>query len=159
MESRRLGQYPDGLEFNQTPVGRPVRGHIETNRWYDVKIELSGKQIRCFLDGELIHDASATAPETFFTVAGRETATGDVLIKTINLGAIPVTAQINLSGISPAAEGHRLTVLTSGNLADNNSLNEPRRVVPNERVIGVMSGSFPHEFPARSLSVLRLKTR
>ena len=153
------GNTQHGLEFNQTPVGRPVRGHIETNRWYDVKIELSGKQIRCFLDGELIHDASATAPETFFTVAGRETATGDVLIKTINLGAIPVTAQINLSGISPAAEGHRLTVLTSGNLADNNSLNEPRRVVPNERVIGVMSGSFPHEFPARSLSVLRLKTR
>lgn len=153
------GNTQHGLEFNQTPVGRPVRGHIETNRWYDVKIELSGKQIRCYLDGELIHEAAATAPETFFTVAGRETATGDVLIKAINLGATAVPALIRLDGVTPATTGHTLTVLTADQLSDNNTLSDPQRVIPKDGGIGVSGRSFPHEFPAYSLSVLRLKTR
>lgn len=153
------GNSQHGIEFNQTPVGRPVRGHIETNRWYDVKIELSGKQIRCFLDGKLVHDTSAAAPETFFTVAGRDTATGDVLIKAINLSATSLASLIRLDGVIPSKTGNTFTVLTADSLSDNNSLSEPRRVVPQEGGLGVSSSSFPYVFPPHSFSVLRLKTR
>ena len=37
-------------------LGRAVPGSIETGRWYDIKIEVNGGRIRCFLDGKLIHD-------------------------------------------------------------------------------------------------------
>ena len=50
---------------------RAVRGRIETDRWYDIKIELAGNRIRCYLDGELIHDATATPPESFATGESR----------------------------------------------------------------------------------------
>jgi hypothetical protein len=41
--------------------GKPARvsqvnGHVETNKWYDLKIELTGPRIRCYLDGKLIND-------------------------------------------------------------------------------------------------------
>ena len=32
------------------------QGSIENGRWYDIRIELRGPRIRCYLDGELIHD-------------------------------------------------------------------------------------------------------
>jgi alpha-L-arabinofuranosidase len=41
-----------------------VPGRIETGRWYDIRIEVQGTRIRCFLDGQLIHDFedAPTAP-------------------------------------------------------------------------------------------------
>ena len=37
-------------------VGRSVPGRIETGRWYDIRIELAGSSIKCYLDGKLVHD-------------------------------------------------------------------------------------------------------
>jgi alpha-L-arabinofuranosidase len=153
------GNTQHGIEFNQSPVGRPVRGRIETNRWYDVKIELAGKQIRCYLDGELIHDASAPEPEKFFAVAGRENATGDMLIKAINLGAESVPATVTLRGLNSSPTVGNVTVLSSANLSDNNSLSEPGKIVPTQRSVNVTGSAFTHDFPPYSCSVLRLKTR
>lgn len=30
--------------------------HIDSNRWYDLKVSVSGAHIRCWLDGKIIHD-------------------------------------------------------------------------------------------------------
>ena len=35
-------------------IGPELRGRIETNRWYDVRIEVEGGRIRCHLDGQLL---------------------------------------------------------------------------------------------------------
>lgn len=41
--------------------GEPVPGQIETDRWYDIKIVLSGNTIRAYLDNELV-DTATQAP-------------------------------------------------------------------------------------------------
>ena len=33
-----------------------VPGQIDLGRWYDIRIELSGQNIRCYLDGAMVHD-------------------------------------------------------------------------------------------------------
>lgn len=153
------GNSQHGIEFNQTPVGQPVRGRIETNRWYDVKIELAGKQIRCHLDGELIHDATASEPQKFFVVAGQEAQSGDVIVKAINTGGESVPATMNLRDSKRTLAGGNVTVLKSASLSDNNSLNEPTRVAPTESALKASGTMLPHEFPPYSLTVLRLQTR
>jgi len=42
-------------------AGGDVAGSIETGRWYEIRIEVKGANIRCFLDDKLIHDVSYTA--------------------------------------------------------------------------------------------------
>lgn len=37
-------------------VGKRVPGSVRAGQWYDVRVELSGPQVRCYLDGRLIHD-------------------------------------------------------------------------------------------------------
>jgi alpha-L-arabinofuranosidase len=48
-------------------------------------------------------------------------------------------------------------VLSSVSLMDNNSLRRPEAVVPVETEIAIAGSEFEHEFPPRSLSIIRLK--
>ena len=147
------------IEFNQTPVGAPVKGQIERNRWYDIKVQLEGARIRCYLDGQLVHDAVVPRPQNFFAVAGQDAGSNDVIIKAINNGADAVSAQLKLADLNVASKEATMTVLTSGDPADNNSLGQPTKVQPVETKVSVDGKNFSHEFPPYSLTVLRLKTR
>jgi alpha-L-arabinofuranosidase len=146
------------IELNQTPVGRPAPGRIESDRWYDIKIELAGNRIRCYLDGELIHDVTATPPETFFVNAGRDAARGELVVKAINTAAEPVSAALRLHGFDEIAQEAALTVLSSEQLSDNNSLERPKLVHPMDSQIGNAAAQFGHEFPPHSLSILRIRS-
>ncbi len=153
------GNTQHAIEFNQTPVGTPVAGKIETDRWYDIKVELVGRRIRCYLDCALIHDAIAPEPQKFFAVAGRDESTGDITVKAINLGAEPVPATLNLQGTGRILPDASITVLTSAQLSDNNSLDEPAKVAPVVRALKVEATGISHEFAPQSFTLLRLKTR
>lgn len=151
------GNTQHAVEMNQTPVGAPVSGKIERDRWYDVKIEISGSRIRCSLDGKLIHDATVPITQKFYAVTGRDATSGDLVIKAINLGNDAVPAKLNLQGVGPLAATAQATVLSSASLADNNSLDQPMKIAPTESVVSGVGPNFSHEFPPRSLTVLRLK--
>jgi len=152
------GNREHGIEFNQTPVGPRVRGTIETGRWYEIKVQLEGARIRCFLNGEMIHNTIAPELRELYTSAGREKTSGDLIVKTINCGDSPIVANLRMRGLTARGEG-RISVLTSENRSDNNSLVEPMKVIPTERPIDHQGQEFQNEFPAHSLTVLRLKTR
>jgi alpha-L-arabinofuranosidase len=150
------GNLQHAIELNQTPVGRPVRGRIESDRWYDIKIELAGNRIRCFLNGELIHDVESNPPETFFVNAGREDATGDLIVKAINIASQPVRAQVRMDRPNGAATKAQAIVLTSKDLEDNNSLEQLEHVVPGETSFDIGAPEFEYEFPRYSLTILRV---
>ncbi|HUT01208.1 MAG TPA: family 16 glycoside hydrolase, partial [Phycisphaerae bacterium] len=52
------------LETRPRREGFPSRpGRLKTGTWYDVKVDVRGPRIRCYLDGKLIHDVKrATYP-------------------------------------------------------------------------------------------------
>lgn len=152
------GNAEHAIEFNQNPVGAHVSGSVETNRWYDVKVELSGNRIRCYLDGKLIHDETARAPERFFALAGRDDSGRRLLLKVINAGADPVNAQLKFQNAGHLARKAELTVLTSAKPTDNNSLENPARIVPVTSTVSVDPANCSREFPPFSFSLLRLET-
>jgi alpha-L-arabinofuranosidase len=153
------GNQEHGIEYNQNPVGQHVRGQIETNRWYDVKVEVNGARIRCYLDGKLLHDAKAPDPRPLFAIAGRDDATGDLIVKAINVTAEPIPAELSFDGLKSVGAKAELTLLTSAQLNDNNSLQNPTNVVPKVSEITIADTKFTHEFPANSLTVLRVKAK
>jgi alpha-L-arabinofuranosidase len=155
-----LGGYGNTLheiEFNQALVGSSVRAKIERERWYDVKVQLEGARIRCYLDGELVHDAVVPRQQKFFAVAGQ--GENELIIKAINLDSEAVPAKVKLGEVNLDSKSVQMTVLTSANLDDNNSLQQPTKVQPTVTSLNVEGKDFSHEFPANSLTVLRLKTR
>ena len=49
-------------EGQNSPFGASAPVTIDPNRWYDVRIELSGTDIKCYLDDKLITEATDTPP-------------------------------------------------------------------------------------------------
>lgn len=139
-------------------VGTEVPGRIETGRWYDLRVEVQGPRIRCFLDGMLVHDVVEQGTQTLFASATRDAANGDVILKVVNAGASDCQVEIDLQGVSEVAREARGEVLV-GNPADVNSLDEPRRIAPKPLRIRDARPRFTHRFPASSVTVLRLKPR
>ena len=142
------------IETDQTPRDGGVRGRIETGRWYDIRIEVRGSRVRCYLDGKLIHDVNASR-RAMYAVASR-TAAGDVILKMVNVSNQSQPAQVELAGLEGAVTSGDATVLTSASPDDENSLDEPTKVAPATRSIPA-GARFQHNFPPHSATVLRLR--
>lgn len=150
------GNKQHGVEIGGI-VGNEVPGKIEIGRWYDIRVEVKDANIKCFLDGKLIHDIQRPPVEALYAVAGRHDATGDVVLKVVNVAENPQDAEIRLAGIAAAKRKAAVTVLTSANPTDENTLDEPTKVSPKSMTIELSGTTFRHVFPANSVTVLRVR--
>jgi len=151
------GNRDHGIEFNRTPVGPHVSGHIETNRWYDIKVELKDRKVCCYLDDKLVHEETTIGTERFFASVGQCEATGDLIVRVINTSSEDVSTMLNLRGVDHLRSKAELTILKSDRPDDNNSLDNPTKVVPLTCTITGVDTEFAHTFPAYSLTVMRLE--
>jgi alpha-L-arabinofuranosidase len=134
-----------------------VDGSIETGRWYDIRVELAGPRIRCFLDGKLVHDVELAGQRALF--ASATGAKDEVILKVVNVSGDAQEAQIELRGAKGGAGKAALTVLTSANSEDENSLEQPMKVAPARQNLDLAGPAFRHTFPANSLTVIRCPAR
>lgn len=142
----------------KSTVGREVQGRVETGRWYDVRVELLGTRIRCFLDGELVHEADTISRlEPLHAVAGKTGKAGEIVLKVVNVANTPYETRVQLPGVRRLQGKASQVVLTSGSPTDENTLTEPRKVAPIAGTCPVTAPGFTHVFPANSLTVLRLR--
>jgi alpha-L-arabinofuranosidase len=150
----------DGIEAGATLDSKP--SHIETDRWYDLKIVVSGKNVKCYLDGEVIHDLNYDAGGkvmSLYSVAATDEKTGDLIVKVVNASANPLETEVDLSGAKNLAGTGTATVLTSESPADENSLENPTKVSPKTEPVSFTGTSLKRSFPGNSFTVLRLPTK
>ena len=140
----------------KSQIGNAVEGSIETDRWYDIRIETSGQRIKCFLDGKLIHDVTYPKRKALYATAGRKGA--EVILKVVNVTGEAQETEIELAG-APSDAGWRVraAVLTSSKPTDENSLDHPRKVAPTERDLFFAKPAFTHSFPPYSVTVMRMR--
>lgn len=136
-----------------------VSGRIETGRWYDIKVELNGPSIKCYLDGKLVHDATRGGSKTLFGVAGLSADRSEVILKVVNTGEEPMPTALTLDGIGQVEPTARAIVLAGNSPDDENSFERPRNVAPVESTVSGIAGSFTHTFPAYSVTVMRVKLK
>jgi alpha-N-arabinofuranosidase len=93
-----------------------------------------------------------------YTDVTRETSTGDIIVKLVNVQATPQALRIAIQGAPTIKKDATGEVLT-GALTDVNTVAEPTKIVPKPITIHDAGTAFTHELPAHSVSVIRLKTR
>jgi alpha-L-arabinofuranosidase len=131
-------------------------GKIETGRWYDLRIELQGATIRCYLDDKLIHEVSREGAPSLYACAGVKQDSGELILKVVNLLDRPQDTAIRLQGAGKLAETGRAVVLASASADDENTFEAPTKVVPREEPLSGIAPAFRHTFPAHSITVLRI---
>jgi alpha-L-arabinofuranosidase len=136
----------------------PQRGSVETDRWYDVKLEVRGTSVKCWLDGRLVHDIKNTLAVTsnLYASASRDEARGEVILKVVNTSAGPTETTFNLRGVAKLGADAQAIVLTSENATDENSLENPTKVAPRTETVAIAGPTFTRTLPGNSLTVLRI---
>jgi alpha-L-arabinofuranosidase len=143
---------------SKSQIGNPVEGSIEPDRWYDLRVETRGEQIKCVLDGKLVHEVTYPKRRPLYASAG---AKGDeVIVKVVNVTDRSQETEIDVAGSGGANDaGWRIRVagLTSAKPTDENSLDEPRKITPAERELIFAKPAFTHTFPPYSVTVMRMR--
>jgi alpha-N-arabinofuranosidase len=85
--------------------------------------------------------------------------TGEVIIKIVNVTESALETTIDLRGVTLVGDDAKVILLTSDSLTDENSLQEPKKIYPQETSIPISGTRFTHAFPAYSLTVLRVPVR
>ena len=146
----------DGTRAPDGP-GQPFT--VETGRWYDLRLEVTGNRVRGFVDGKLVTDATegpaATAPAPAFASATYAKAGHTVIVKVVNVGADTIDMTIHLNGARRINPKGRATVL-AGDPQAVNTLDQPTNVAPKQEAVTNASASFHQALPPHSLTVLRL---
>jgi hypothetical protein len=84
--------------------------------------------------------------------------TREVIVKSVNAGENPLTARVNLEGVQAGAT-MKVTVLSSEKLTDENTLEEPRKIVPRETIAEIPGTEFDVEFKPYSFTLLRIPVK
>ena len=156
VEHRRLGQHParhrDGGHHRRTTcraASRPAAGMTSASR-------CKGANVKCFLDGKLIHDVSCQATKPLYAVASLAKRANEVILKVVNVSAADQETDLRLEG-ARVRPGATAIVLASDKPEDENTLDQPTKVKPVTLKLNDAGAAFRHTFPANSVTVLRLK--
>jgi len=90
--------------------------------------------------------------------ATRDSKTGEIFLKLVNLQATAEPLQIEIKGVTSVASKADAAVL-AGNLEDSNSITQPRKVVPVTTTVRGVKPVFTYTLPPNSIVVLKLKAR
>lgn len=145
---------------DRNAYGQGVPFVVETGRWYDLKLEVTGSHVRGYVDGKLVTDtneAPSAAPLQVIASATYTAADHTVFVKVVNPGADPIDMAIRLRGVGRVDSKGTATVL-AGDPTAINSVEQPMNIAPKQETVTDASSSFHRTFPPHSLTILRLKT-
>ena len=146
----QLAQGSDDAEI----ISPEVQGRIEPKRWYDIRVEVTGRGARCYLDDKLIHDITYPATRALYSVAG--SVRDDVIVKLVNVSADDREVNIVLEGTDQAGSKATLIQLTSEKPEDENSLENPKKVIPQTNQIDAAGNTIKLTLPGNSVNVIRI---
>ncbi|MGQ4400931.1 alpha-L-arabinofuranosidase C-terminal domain-containing protein [Streptomyces hayashii] len=138
-----------------TLISKP--GSVETGRAYDVHVEVRGRQVTLYLDGQEWGSFTDDKPaEPFRQVVTEDTRTGDLIVKVVNAQSADARTAIDLGGAKVASRA-RVTTLAAAPDAVNSET--ATTVAPVTSTLTAVAGKFTYTFPANSITFLRIRQR
>ena len=96
--------------------------------------------------------------EVFFD-ATRDARSGVIYLKVVNTAGTAQRINVQINGAKSVNAKGEAVVLAGKALEDTNSITEPDKVVPRTEKVDGLGADFVREFPAYSVTVLKLKTK
>jgi LPXTG-motif cell wall-anchored protein len=127
---------------------------IESNRDYKIKIEVRGRTIRTYLDGQKVDEVVDSVQEPLYQVSTRDSKTGDVIVKVVNAKNTAVRTSVKVDGRKVHGTA-AVTSLTASARTDANSFDEPTTVAPKQLTQSGFGNQFTYDFPADSVTFIR----
>ncbi|KRF03606.1 alpha-L-arabinofuranosidase [Paenibacillus sp. Soil766] len=133
---------------------------VESNKEYTLTLEVVGRKIRAFIDGDLINKTEDKLPliEPLYYSSTVELATGDIILKVVNVRDQSTNVEVVLDEFPSNSVAGEIFEMAGYLLSDENSFEEPLKVSPKHTTFDGWGSSFQYEFPKQSITVFRFKT-
>ena len=135
-----------------------VAGTISTNTWYDIRIEVTKTVVYCYLNNVLIQSFDIPKSSLLYTSASLDDTSKKLFIKVVNPANADVASKLNIKGLPTTKVEGNVTVLSSSNGLDENSLNDPTKISPVTTTLDSVGNTFNYTFKANSVTILKLNT-
>lgn len=145
--------WPEAVAFRG---GKTTGGKIELDRWYELSLVVTKDKAQMFLDGKLVSDASSQYLPEFFATGGYRRAEKAVVVRAANYSTEPRTVDLELAGATTVGALGTHIVLHADKLDAENSLDQPRRIVPRSSPLAGCAPRFTLTLPPLSVNVLRI---
>ena len=133
---------------------------IETGKTYEIKVEVNGSAVKCYIDGELYvdYDFGTPAEANCYTVVSNDD-NGDIIIKLVNVTENASTVAVKLDNANVQSQAI-INQVAGDSLQNDNVLgaDESTHLKMEEFTLDVFSSEFNYTMPAYSVTSIRLKT-
>lgn len=130
-------------------------GSIITNKTYKIRVVVAGAHVQCYLNDELIHEFDIPTERKVYVASSIDDAAKKMYVKVVNTSADAVPATINVN--NARIVGGKLTLLTSADGTDENTIDNQTNVAPTESELSSFNDhDFTYEVPAYSLNIFTL---
>lgn len=130
---------------------------VAADREYELKLEIEGRHLKAYIDGELIHEIhhAPVKIEPLYTAASVDSKTGDIIVKLVNVQKRPIDTVLHVEGIEQAKG--TAYIMSGFALEDENSFAEPLKVSPREEEIQLTQGCCSCHIDGEFVQVLRFQ--
>ncbi len=155
----------DGVEVTQSsaknfiPMKSKSFTKIKNNVWYEYEIRIKGKTAVCLENGQEIMSCQRNLQksQTVTALAQKDSKTGTYIVKIVNFSDKEETVRIQFTGLNKIGKEGTRIVLSSKKAEDENTLEEPEKVVPKTQKIEINTPIIPMTLAPNSLTILKVK--
>ena len=154
-----LQQMENGIKSGKI-LGTVKPFTAETGRTYELKVVVNGRNVRCYVDGELYVDyttGSDSEAEAYQVVSTDET--GDIIIKLVNVTDSCRTFACNISGAANIEETAKVYQVAGDSPGNDNILGAKEDCIMEEMTVSGFAEKFNFTAPAYSVTVIRIPTK
>ena len=132
---------------------------LQHNTTYQLKVVVSGDNIKCYIDDKLYVNYTQENPSSLYETASVD-ANGDIIIKLVNPTGLTAEMNVTLKDVdmSQYDTGAKVITLTGEALTDANTFEKQDVIVPVESTVTV-SEAFEYSLPKYSVTVMRIKKK
>jgi len=123
---------------------------IQTGHEYDIRIEVTGRTAKLYLDNVLWGTVDDTQADPVYSVVTKDAASGDTIVKVVNTSTEKTPVDIKVDGA--ASIGSTAAVTTLAQTADGQSL------APASSAFNGAGTAFTYAFEPKSVTFIRLAT-
>ncbi len=125
-----------------------------TDMEYTLKLEVDGRDIKTYINGEMWNNTTDRLPELeeLYIVSSVDKNTNETILKVVNLTGDTKAVNIELDGDKKSKA--KVVCLKGYELGAENSFDEPDKITPTESEITVNDNIVDYEFAPHSVNVL-----
>lgn len=169
---RNYYQFAVGVDSNKYAAIQKIEGgsngiivsdsipfKLEENKWYDLKVTITGDEAECFVNDKPVLKYKIKELEKRYAIAGFDETKNEIVIKVVNAEGTPMKTSLKLLNTGEVQSEGEAIILSANSKDEENTFRKPEKIYPENKKVKRISGEFKMEFKPFSLTVLRIKRR